>query len=142
MASSTSSTLPGFTAGETVIMAAAYYHATTAEVSTSMKIFNLSHLHDQVDWDKVMYHVNSKSTGACKERIRLCKKKAVDEQLWSAGGSAPRGPAGGVDKHSPSKVNSGPKKDTKPKKTKKADAKIKKEVATAADDTSHGENEV
>lgn len=68
--------LPGFTAAETVILAAAYLHGHTTDIS----------------FDKLCAHVGSKSVKSVRERLRLARKKEVEVDgttlKWKANGDS------------------------------------------------------
>jgi hypothetical protein len=69
----------------------------------------------QVDFEKVVAHVGSKSVASVRERLRLCKKKDIQIE-----GVVPSlsSPPGGVDKKGAGKVNGSPRKVTGKGKTK------------------------
>ncbi|KAF2094003.1 hypothetical protein NA57DRAFT_81006 [Rhizodiscina lignyota] len=108
------STLPGFSAAETIILAAAYYHAKTADV----------------DFEAVAKHVKSKSVQSVKERLRCAKKKTIDLSSDSSSSNT-KAPSGGIDKKSPSKV----------KKATPRKAKAPKRAAPVTPTTSETEKE-
>ena len=86
----TATVLPGFTAAETVILAAAYFHARSADVSShhslvvvrQIDVYNFLPEHKlteiQVDFEQVCAHIESKSVASVRERLRLARKKEVE----------------------------------------------------------------
>ncbi|KAF2430428.1 hypothetical protein EJ08DRAFT_734202 [Tothia fuscella] len=111
----TGNALPGFTAAETVVMAAAYYYARSADI----------------DFEKVVAHVGSKSVASVKERLRLAKKKDIQIEGVLASTSSP---AGGIDKKAAGKINASPRKAASKAKGKAGKGTPKKEHVKKEED--------
>jgi hypothetical protein len=110
------------------------------DTSTSLNYVMNNRL--QVDFDKVVMHIGSKSVASVRERLRLCRKKVIHIEGEAISTSSP---AGGVDKKSVGKVNGSPRKagaKSKGKASKKGAVKEEKDEGKDSEHTDSKGNQM